>query len=300
MRNILKHWRWLIPLLFYSGDALAWGLYTHVYFAQLLLWAVPLTDPRFRRSVAAYPRLVLAGACLPDLSLVGRRFGTSALDETHRWECVHRQMECARSDAERALAIGFASHLLADVIAHNHFVPAHEHILDHHSMAAHVAAEWAMDAHIRRQLFVAPAELLDQHRHELAAYVANHFGCPADAAWRSLRMLASAEALLRASRLPGLCYGAALLLDQRLHHRFNHYLRETAGRMESINRILSGEVPLWHAELPCMDAARARIGLCLPHRLRGRMPLPQDLFQMENEMTAMTEPITAPASTSLG
>lgn len=299
MRNTFRHWRWLIPLALYSGDALAWGLCTHVYFAQLLLWAVPLTDPNFRRAVAAYPRLVLAGACLPDLSLVGHRLGTAELDDTHRWECTHRQLALSRSDEERALAIGFASHLLADVIAHNHFVPAHEHMWGHRSMAAHAMAEWAMDTHIRSYLFAFPAELFDQHRHELAAYVSRHFGCSARVAWRSLRVLARAEALLRTSRLQQLCYRVSRL-DQRLCHRFNHYLRETAGRMADINRILAGEAPLWHAESPCMEATRARIGLCMPHQLRGRMPLPEDLFQIERDRAAMMAPIAAPASTSVG
>ena len=98
MRNILTYRRWLIPLLFYSGDALVWGLYTHIYFAQLLLWAVPLTDPLLRRTVAAYPRLALAGACLPDLSLIGCHLGAAELNETHRWACVHQQLERARRD----------------------------------------------------------------------------------------------------------------------------------------------------------------------------------------------------------
>lgn len=299
VRNILGYWRWLVPLLLFSTDAHAWGLCTHIYFAQLLLWAVPLTDPRFRRAAAACPRLVLAGACLPDLSLVGRRLGAAELDETHCWESVRSQIDHARTDEEHALALGFASHLLVDVIAHNHFVPAHERMWLNLPMATHAAAEWAMDTHIRRYLFIAPAGLLDQHRHELATYMARHFGCTVEGAWRSMR-LARAESLLRTSRLPQLCYRGALLLDERSHHRFNYYLRETAGKMGHINRILSGEAPLWHAEPPCMEATRALIGSCMPHQVRGRMPLPQDLFQIENDAMAMTAPIAAPASTSLG
>jgi len=129
---------------------------------------------------------------------------------------------------------------------------------------------------------------------------ARRFGCPAESAWRSMRMLAGAESLLRASRLPQLCYRGALLLDGRLRHRFNYYLRETAGKMGQINRILSGESPLWHAESPCMETTRARIGLCMPHQVRGRMPLPQDLFQIDSDAMASVAPIAAPASTSLG
>ena len=38
-------------------------------FSQLLLWAVPLLDPRLRAAANA-AHLVLAGSCLPDLALV--------------------------------------------------------------------------------------------------------------------------------------------------------------------------------------------------------------------------------------
>ena len=283
MRKILVHWRWMVPLLLCSADAHAWGLYTHVYFAQLLLWAVPLTDPRLRRAVAACPRLVLAGACLPDLALVGKHLGAEELNETHRWEHVHRLIANARSDEECALALGFASHLLVDVIAHNHFVPAHEEMWANDSMAVHLTAEWAMDSHIGRHLYVTPAELLNQHRHELTAYVARHFACTPAAAWRSMRLLAGAESLLRFSRLPQLCYRGGRLLDERLRQRFNHYLRETASNLGNINRILSGEAPLWLADGLCIETTRARIGLCMPHQIRGRMPLPQDLFRLDGE-----------------
>jgi hypothetical protein len=278
MRNALDLWRWWLPLLLWSADANAWGLYTHVYFAQLLLWAIPLTDARFRKAVISYPRLVLAGACLPDLSLVGRHHGTRGLDETHSWEYAHRQLDKAGNDAECALALGYTSHLLADVIAHNHFVPAHERMWLDAPMLTHAAAEWAMDRHVQQHLFVTPAELLDQHRHELAEYVARHFGCEARSVWSGLRTLANAEALLRNSRLHEVCYRGARLMDERLRQRFNHYLRETSGRMAQINRIVSGEAPQWLAEPHSEQMTRERIGLCAPQQIRGRMPLPQNLF----------------------
>ena len=280
MKNILMHWRWLIPLLLFSSDALAWGLYTHVYFAQLLLWSVPLTDPRFRRAVINCPRLVLAGACLPDLSLVGRYHAAPALDGTHYWEQAQRQLRLAQTDAERALALGYASHLLVDVIAHNHFVPAHEKMWGEVPWVTHAIAEWAMDRHIQHQLFATPAELCDAHRHQMAAFIEQHFDCTRLNAWRSLRTLSRADALLRGSRLHSLCYRGARVADDRLRQRFNHYLRETGGRLVQINRILQGEVPQWYAEPPCEATARQRVGLCAPQQLRGRMPLPQDLFEI--------------------
>jgi hypothetical protein len=181
MRKLLIHWRWLIPLLLYSADAHAWGLCTHVYFAQLLLWAVPLTDPRYRAAAKAFPHLVLAGACLPDLSLLGRHLGARQLDGTHLWEHPHALLDAANGDAERAIALGYASLLLVDVIAHNHFVPAHEKMWLDVPLATHVAAEWAMDHHIVAQLFTHPSELMRQHRNALAHYVARHFNCTVEA-----------------------------------------------------------------------------------------------------------------------
>ena len=127
--NKFRHLAWFIPLLLYSSNALAWGLYTHVYFAQQLLWAVPLADTRFRRAVRAFPGWVMAGACLPDLSLTGQHAGTHDFKQTHQWDTARRLLEQASCDEERAIALGFASHLLVDIIAHNHFVPAHEKIV---------------------------------------------------------------------------------------------------------------------------------------------------------------------------
>jgi len=277
MRKLLIHWRWLIPLLLYSADAHAWGLYTHVYFAQLLLWAVPLTDPRYRKAVKSFPRLVLAGACLPDLSLLGRHVGARQLDGTHLWEHPRALLDSADGDAECAIALGYASHLLVDVIAHNYFVPAHEKMWLNAPIATHAVAEWAMDSHIGAQLFIRPSELMRQHRDELAQYVARHFKCPFEAAKNALLCLAGAEVGLRMSGIPQLCYGAACVLDSGVRRRFNYYLGETTARLAHINRLLAGEEPQWHAE-PSAQDARKRLQSASTLQLRHRIPLPQDLF----------------------
>lgn len=277
MRKLFIHWRWLVPLLLYSADAHAWGLCTHVYFAQLLLWAVPLTDPRYRAAARKFPQLVLAGACLPDLSLLGRHFGASQLGGTHQWEHPRMLLDAAEGDIERAIALGYASHLLVDVIAHNHFVPAHEKMWLDVPLVTHAAAEWAMDRHIGKQLFAHPSELIRRHCHELAHYVARHFHCPVEAAKSALLFLAGAEAGLRVSGIPQLCYGTARVLDAGVRRRFNYYLGETTARLAHINRILAGEEPQWHAE-PDAKAARQRLQSATALQLRHRVPLPQDLF----------------------
>lgn len=279
MKRLFKHWRWMIPLLLFSADAFAWGLYTHVYFAQMLLWAVPLTDPRYLRAIKSFPKLVLAGACLPDLALLSERPWGEPFSTTHQWQRARKLLEEAQSDEAYALSLGFASHLLVDVIAHNHFVPAHEKLWPKAAVLTHAVAEWAMDTHVRDHLFAAPGDLMDEYRNELAEYVAQHFDCPRPLALRGVAMLAGAENLLRASRLPQLCYHGARLMDVGTQRRFNYYLSETGARLAHIDRILLGEEPVWDANPPYADAASLRrIELITPLQLRHRMPLPRDVF----------------------
>lgn len=43
----------------------------------------------------------------------------------HRWTIVAEMRALAKTDAEEAFVLGYQSHLAADTIAHNHFVPYH-------------------------------------------------------------------------------------------------------------------------------------------------------------------------------
>ena len=97
MRNIY----WLLPLLLHSADANAWGLVTHVYFAQWLIWATPLLDPRLRQAIQRFPELVMAGACLPDLALVSPSFR-----HTHQWPICQEILLAAATVLVIVLGIG--------------------------------------------------------------------------------------------------------------------------------------------------------------------------------------------------
>lgn len=271
---------WSVPAALFAGDALAWGLYTHVYFAQLLVWAVPLLDPALSRAVRRFPQRLMAGACLPDLALVGATARTRAFDASHRWETAHALLAAAHDDETRACAVGAISHLWVDIIAHNHFVPAHEHLWWNVPMLTHAASEWAMDRHIAPHLFRPPAMLL-QDDDWLVGYVARNFDCTAAASRRAIRQLAGAEALLRHSRLPGMLHRMGRLLDPNLAARFDYYLQEVARRLPQINRVLAGEAPAWLADCPPVAVARERIAAHAPELVACRLPLPGDLFEVE-------------------
>lgn len=271
---------WAVPVVLFAGDALAWGLVTHVYFAQLLVWAVPLLDPALRRAVRRFPQRLMAGACLPDLALVGSTARTRAFDTSHRWDTAHALLEAAHDDETRACAVGAMSHLWVDIIAHNHFVPAHEHLWWNVPMLTHAASEWAMDRHIARHLFRPPAALLGADDW-LVDYVARNFGCTPAASRRAIKQLAGAESTLRQSRLPNVLHGMGRLFDRKLPARFDYYVQEVTTRLPQINRVFAGEAPAWLADCPPVAVARKRIAAHAPELVACRMPLPGDLFEVE-------------------
>ncbi len=277
MMHRIRLFLYTFPLLAWSADALAWGLHTHVYFAQLLVWAVPLLDGKLRGAVLKYPRLVMAGACLPDLALSAPRIGSQAFSGSHEWLKVHDLLGRVEGEAEQALAVGYASHLFVDVIAHNHFVPAHEKLWLDVPWLTHVTVEWAMDAHIASHAFAQPGELLADEEKAAVDFAARHFACSADQARRALRLLARADRQLRRSRVPQLCY-RTMRLDERLQARFDSYIKATAGRLAQLNRVLDWEAPAWEAELLCQDTKKARLEPFSKEQLRGLLPVPQDLF----------------------
>ncbi|MES2408122.1 MAG: zinc dependent phospholipase C family protein [Pseudomonadota bacterium] len=300
MQKALRVMLWSIPLLCQSHDVLAWGLYTHVFFAQWLTWGVPLLDPKLRRAALRYPKLVMAGACLPDLALVGKHAGTQAFNNTHDWDGAQRMLNEADTDMQRALALGFQSHLLVDVIAHHHFVPAHEHLWLNLPVLTHAASEWAMDAHIQPHLLATPSRLLRDSEHEISLHIARHFELDISTARRALKLLARADRALRVSRLPQLLYRSSARLDKRLSRRFDYFVAQTTRRLSEINQLCEGFSPLADANGGCPVIAKDRLAYFTIGQIRRGQPLPGDCFYSISETMATIPPNAMPANTSVG
>lgn len=278
MKKLLRYVLWCVPLLLQANDANAWGLYTHVYFAQWLLWGVPLLDSELRRAVSRYPKLVMAGACLPDLAIIGRVVGTQAFEQTHNWQDASRMLQSAQNDAERAIAVGYYSHLFADVVAHHHFVPAHERLWLDWPMLAHTVSEWAMDAHISEHLLATPNQLLRAGELDIVPFVSRHFALPEQQTRRAVRVLARADQGLRWCRLPQGLYRNVMRLDKRVVRRFNYFISETSSRFAELNRVLAGDSPILDANGGCVKMAQQRLAQFSDHQIKRGQPLPDDCF----------------------
>ena len=245
---------WLAPVIAYSADANAWGLVTHLYFAHSLLWAMPLLDPRLQNAIKRFPELVMAGSCLPDLAIVSPSFR-----HTHDWENAHQLLRSAGTDEEIAIAIGYASHLYVDVIAHNHFVPAHEAMWRDDSMITHIASEWAMDAHLAPLLETSPGQLLSSHKIVLAKFIAPRFRVTEKRAAQALSSLAFWDSVLRCVRLPQLIYVSIKLVDKRVFRHFSYYIAKTQTAIFDISSVLEGSRPNWEPELNHLSATELAV-----------------------------------------
>ena len=217
----------LLALCFAATDACAWGLQTHIALAQQAI--LPGLDAS----------LVLAGACLPDLALAGRALGTPAFFRSHRWSTLRRITAAPRDESERALAYGYATHLLADVVAHNAFVPEHEARIARIPHLTHALAEWAMDEHVARFVPASPARLIRAHQGLLTGFVARRFGCGEPLAERATSWLASADHWLRRSRLPRLCLR---LIGSR---GFDAYIERAGRALDAMQAALHGRLVDW-------------------------------------------------------
>lgn len=219
-----------LSFLVFAGDAFAWGLQTHLFLAQF---------------VSAAP-LVLAGACLPDLSLAGSLLGTPAFRRTHQWATLRRLAACPRSEEERLLALGYASHLVCDVVAHNRFVPEYERRIARIPHATHALAEWGMDHHVRGRLVFDPHEVLASQENAIVQFVAHGFRCEPALARRAVDLLARADRFLRASPAPALCARALRLADRSWAAHFEAYLVDARGELGRLDQALAGRLVDWH------------------------------------------------------
>jgi len=231
-------------VLLYVPDANAWGLQTHVFLAHHALSAVPLADPALRAAAQGLPRLVLAGACLPDLAIVGQFFLHSPVfRRSHLWATLRRIAASPRTDYDRALAFGYATHLVSDVVAHNEFVPEHEARIGRTAMIGHLVSEWAMDDWLRQKL--RPAEALEEAGEHAVQFVARAFRCSEAFARRALGVLMRGDRVLRASPAPALCRALLAMLVRRCERRFELYLAKTRQVLPAVETALAGGFEDW-------------------------------------------------------
>ncbi len=110
-----------LAIICVPSPAHAWGGGIHLQVGLNVLENLSLLPAGLAAILAAHPRDYLYGCIAADI-IVGKKY-THYLLNCHRWGIGKKVLQAARTDSERACAYGYLSHLAADTIAHNYFVP---------------------------------------------------------------------------------------------------------------------------------------------------------------------------------
>ena len=111
----------LVLLALVPGTAWAWTPGTHVFLGEALLRSLTLLPAAVADLLRAFPYDFLYGSIAADTSIAKKY--AAAGRHCHSWMVGFEILDRARDEPLRAFSLGYLSHLAADVVAHNYFVP---------------------------------------------------------------------------------------------------------------------------------------------------------------------------------
>jgi hypothetical protein len=108
-------------ILAFPSDAQAWGPLAHLNFSAQALASLGSVQPGLRGILSDFGNEFLYGSLAADI-VVGKNMARY-LYHCHNWRVGFNVFKHAKPGGEQAFALGFLSHLAADTVAHNYFVP---------------------------------------------------------------------------------------------------------------------------------------------------------------------------------
>ena len=111
----------LVALALLPTVAWAWTPGTHIVLGEAVLRSLVQLPGAVAELLSAFPYDFLYGSIAADTS-IAKKYAEEGR-HCHSWRVGFQIHEQAGDDRLRAFGLGYLSHLAADVVAHNHFVP---------------------------------------------------------------------------------------------------------------------------------------------------------------------------------
>ncbi|MDP2689799.1 MAG: zinc dependent phospholipase C family protein [Deltaproteobacteria bacterium] len=153
----------LFLVLVLPGMAHAWGPATHLELGRAILGNSALLSAPVRTLIETFPYDFLYGNISADI-VVGKNL-VEELKHCHNWKIGFKLLNRTESDSQRAFAFGYLSHLAADTVAHNHFIP--EMMIRSFSARTlrHIYWEMRFDAMADKKVWLLPKKMIKEiHR----------------------------------------------------------------------------------------------------------------------------------------
>ncbi|HUF13584.1 MAG TPA: zinc dependent phospholipase C family protein [Longimicrobiales bacterium] len=156
----------LLLLLVLPDAAWAFGPATHVFIGQHLLDSLHLLPPAIAEILRRHPRSFLYGSIAADISLAKKY--VPAGRHCHYWHVGEEIFNRAESDELRAVGLGYLSHLAADTIAHNFFVPRQFVVTSSTKALGHAYWEHRLDVQLGERYTSLAREVIMNFDHSAA------------------------------------------------------------------------------------------------------------------------------------
>jgi len=148
-------------VLFLPHDASAWGPGFHLQLGSTVLNNLQSLRPAIAALIGEFPHDFLYGCIAADIT-IGKKF-THYLQHCHRWPVGLRILSKAKTNPQRACALGYLAHLAADTVAHNYFVPFK--IMRGFSTLTHKHTYWEMrfESQVSREIWEIGRKVAMEH-----------------------------------------------------------------------------------------------------------------------------------------
>ena len=159
----------LFLVLALPGEAWAFGPATHVFLGQHLLDNLHLVSPAIAEILRRHPRSFLYGSIAADISLAKKY--VPAGRHCHYWHVGEEiYAKGCEGDQEQlqAVGLGYLSHLAADTIAHNFFVPRQFVITSSTKALGHAYWEHRLDVQLGERYTALAREVIMNFDHSAA------------------------------------------------------------------------------------------------------------------------------------
>ena len=159
-------------LLLLPDPLWAWTPGTHIWLAESILANLHLLPPQVADLLHAFPFDFLYGSIAPDTSLAKKYVPPGR--HSHSWKIGREVHDQAPSDALRAFGMGYLSHLAADTVAHNFYVPRQLLLTSSTRTMGHSYWELRVETHLTdvwarqaRDIIMLDHQAADRHLEEI-------------------------------------------------------------------------------------------------------------------------------------
>ena len=153
-------------LLALPHAAWAFGPAAHVFLGTNLLDTLSLLPASLGELLRSYPQSFLYGSMAADISLAKKY--VPAGRHCHFWHVGEEILEAAENDRLRAVAYGYLSHLAADTIAHNFYVPRQLLLTSSTKALGHSYWEHRLDVQLGERYTALAREIVMDYDHSEA------------------------------------------------------------------------------------------------------------------------------------